>query len=141
MKPTDVRSAYRLERIRKLLIAGDQSLAEISVGIFIRYESTRPYIDYLVEHEEAHIVGWVQPSGRGPYMPVLRNGKGRSKPRPEWMLNIEKRRRARKRLKKDPEKYEAHLAAERVRTRIQRLRGKPQPWFAALQLPTRKEAA
>lgn len=132
MKPTDCRSIYRLDRIRKLLLVGDQSLAEISASIFIRYESTRPYIDYLIECDEAHIVGWVQPSGRGPYMPVLRRGKGKSKPKPEWKSNIEKRRRARQSLKKDRERYEAHLAAERVRSKIQRLRGKPQPWFAAL---------
>jgi len=116
MNPGDSRSRARIERILKELKAGDLDQWQLAGRIVInKSTSVREYIRYLVNKKKViHVVDWVRPSGAGPYIPVLRFGPGKNKPKPVALTMDQRKKNYRAAIKADPERHEAHLRRQRA---------------------------
>ena len=84
MKPTHSVSAYRLQRIRDLLLERDLDQKQITEMLCMTDpRAVAAYLDYLRSQRQAHICRWREPGVNGHRWPVWRSGRGRSVPKPE----------------------------------------------------------
>jgi hypothetical protein len=90
MKPTDSRSAYRLERILDMLIDEDLDQKQITEKLCMTDpRKVATYLDYLKLERQAHVCGWREPGANGHRWPVYRYGKGQNKRKPKPKTNAE----------------------------------------------------
>lgn len=90
MKPTDSRSAYRLERILDALLEQDLDQKQITDRLFMaRATQILPYLGYLRSKNKAHVCGWREPIANGHRWPIWRIGKGASVQKPAPKTNAE----------------------------------------------------
>lgn len=128
MNPGDPRSRRRIEQITAALKERDTAQWELADRLVIgHHASVAAYVNHFLERDLAHVVGWSRRSGNGPFVPVLRLGKGESVPKPAAKTRSQIRRDAYQKLKKDPEKYERHLRGQRA---LRRVPPKPDEWLS-----------
>lgn len=79
MKPTDARSAYRLQQIVAHLADRDHTQAQLAAAMHVtRPHSLTAYLDYLVDKRRAHVAGWTEPAPNGRRLAAYRWGRGRN---------------------------------------------------------------
>lgn len=84
MKPTDSRSAYRLQRILELLLEQDLDQKQLTQRLYMADPRQIPkYVDYLRGKHKVHVCGWRPPGPNGHRWPIWRLGRGVSVPKPE----------------------------------------------------------
>lgn len=84
MKPTDSRSAHRLQRILDALLERDLDQKQITDRLFMaRATQILPYVTFLRGRNQAHVCGWREPMPNGHRWPIWRFGKGVNVPKPE----------------------------------------------------------
>lgn len=79
MKPTDARSAYRLQRIVELLADHNRTQTQLAQAMHVtRPQSLAAYLDYLVGKRRAHVVAWTEPAANGRRAAIYRWGRGKN---------------------------------------------------------------
>lgn len=117
----DVRREARLQAILRELEDGAKPMAELAAAIAITQRCIRPHLARLRYEQKIHIGYWVRNFiNAGAPTPYFRLGKGKDAPFPEPLDNATKLKRARDKLKKDMDAYDAHLARERILDRERR---------------------
>lgn len=115
MNPADVRSRRRIEQITAALKERDTAQWELADRLVIgHHASVGAYVQHFLDNGLAHVVGWSRRSDNGPFVPVLRLGKGISIPKPAAKTRSQIRQESYQRLKQDPERYERHLKGQRA---------------------------
>lgn len=121
----------RLARIVGELAARPMTISDLERLLGITTMAVRRYLAHLrAAPRRVFIKRWA-PTGGLP-APIFAAGSRRDAPKPVTKTRQERNRQDWLRIKADPERYDRVRAAARVHYRIHRLRGRPQPWFAAL---------
>lgn len=121
----------RLARIVGELAARPMTIGDLERLLGITTMAVRRYLAHLrAAPRRVFIKRWL-PTGGLP-APIFAAGSRRDAPKPVTKTRQERNRQDWLRLKADPDRYDRVRAAARVYYRINRLRGRPQPWFAAL---------
>ena len=121
----------RLARIVGELAARPMTIGDLERLLGITTMAVRRYLTHLrAAPRRVFIKRWL-PTGGLP-APIFAAGSRRDAPKPVTKTRQERNRQDWLRIKADPDRYDRVRAAARVHYRIHRLRGRPQPWFAAL---------
>lgn len=126
-RKTQQRIALLLSELTKQPMTRDE--VQCLLGICKR--STLAYLAHLgAEPRCIYIKRWAVTGG--PLAPVYALGNRPDAVRPPSLSDQERSKLEWQRIRSDRDKYDKAKAAARVRAAIHRMRGKPQPWFAAL---------
>jgi len=122
----------RLARLLAGLKKQDMTRDEAQCLLGLSKASGRRYIAHLRGLEQIHIVAW-RSSDRGRFSPVYALGAGQDVPEPAGMTKYDRNVQEWRRVKADRDRHDRVKAVARVQYRINTVRRKPQPWFAALE--------
>ena len=127
-------------RILHLIESKKMTIRQLSAALNLSHQWTRHLIAELRQDGRAHIGGWQrQEAGIAPLYAV---GGKRDVPKPKHTQTAWKRRMARVRFNPDArELYDNMKKRRAMREHIKKMAATPQPWFAALMTPGRREAA
>lgn len=121
----------RLARIVGELAVRPMTISDLERLLGITTMAVRRYLAHLrAAPRRVFIKRWL-PTGGLP-APIFAAGSRRDAPKPATKTRQERNRQDWLRIRADPDRYDRVRAAARVHYRIHRLRGRPQPWFAAL---------
>lgn len=110
---------------------------ELQCLLGISKPTMRRYITHLcAEPRRIYVSAWRRTTGQP--APVYSAGDRCDKKPPRPMTRTERNKEEWRRIKADPERHDRVRAYQRTYGAIQRLRGKPQPWFAALMTSTQQ---
>lgn len=108
-----------------------QTRDELQCLLGVSKPTMRRYLEHLRTERRIFIRAW-RSGTRGRFAPVYAPGAGMDMPEPAGMTKHERNAMEWRRVKSCIAKHDRVKSVARVHKTIQRVRSKPQPWFAAL---------
>ena len=125
----------KIARIPAALTEQPMTRDELQCLLGIAKPTIRRYIEHLrAKPRQIHIARWRRTTGQ--LAAVYAAGERRDARQPRVLTSRERNQEQWRRIKADPDRHDRIKATARVQGAIHRMRGKPQPWFAALVTST-----
>lgn len=124
------KSLAKIARIIAELESLPMTRDELQCLLGVSKPTMQRYVEHLRAEKRIYIAAWRQTSGQP--APVLAVGAQPDARRPKPMSREQRNALEWKRIKRDPDRHDRVKSMARVYAKVQRVKGTPQPWFAAL---------
>lgn len=124
------KSLAKIARILAELESLPMTRDELQCLLGVSKPTMQRYVEHLRAEKRIFVAAWRQTSGQP--APVLAAGDRSDAPRPKAMDRQQRNALEWKRIKNDRDRHDRVKSMARVYAKVQRVKGTPQPWFAAL---------